>query len=81
MIVRRRTALASKTAGLTNMKSPFRQPSENEEDFDAMLSVSERRFGAQTVVMKKIETTEQRAARAKAALAAGMKPTFPVRWA
>jgi hypothetical protein len=24
------------------MKSPFRQPSENEEDFDAMLSVEER---------------------------------------
>ena len=29
----------------------------------------------------RIETTEQRAARSKAALAAGMKPTFPVRWA
>ena len=29
----------------------------------------------------RIETTEQRAARSKAAIAAGMKPTFPVRWA
>jgi hypothetical protein len=27
--------------GASDMKSPFRQPSENEEDFNAMLSVSE----------------------------------------